>query len=78
VPADRPLRALDVMLDFERVRTVLADYSSHTGRPSIDPELMLRMLHKRYPHSLSSACTQSAPCRGLRDKRYLWAQHSRN
>lgn len=40
VPGDHLLRALDAALNFERVRTVLADYYSHTGRPSIDPELI--------------------------------------
>jgi transposase len=44
VPADHLLRTLDAVLSFERVRTVLAERYSHTGRPSIDPELMLRML----------------------------------
>jgi transposase len=44
VPTDHPLRALDTVVNFERTRTVLAEYYSHTGRPSIDPELMLRML----------------------------------
>jgi transposase len=44
VPGDHPLRALDAVVSFERARTVLADYYSHTGRPSIDPELMFRML----------------------------------
>jgi transposase len=44
VPTDHPLRALDTVVNFEHVRTVLAEYYSHTGRPSIDPELMFRML----------------------------------
>ena len=44
VPGDHPLRQLDAVLRFNRVRTVLAAHYSHTGRPSIDPELMLRML----------------------------------
>jgi transposase len=38
VPADHALRALDAVLDFNHVLTVLADHYSHTGRPSIDPE----------------------------------------
>src|SRR3984885_9459954 len=54
VPADHPLRALDAVLDFGRVRTVLADHYSHTGRPSIDPELMLRMLLVGYAFGIRS------------------------
>ncbi len=54
VPADHPLRALDAVLSFERVRTVLAKYYSHKGRPSIDPELMLRMLLIGYVHGIRS------------------------
>jgi transposase len=44
VPADHLLRQLDAVLNFDRLRTVLAKHYSHTGRPSIAPELMLRML----------------------------------
>ena len=44
VPPDYPLRALNAILNFERARKVLAEYYSRRGRPSIDPELMLRML----------------------------------
>ena len=42
VPADHPLRQLDAVLKFDRTRTVLAGYYSRKGRPSVDPELMLR------------------------------------
>ena len=44
VPFDHPLRQLDAVLKFDRARTVLAGHHSRKGRPSIDPELMLRML----------------------------------
>src|SRR6516225_4295966 len=54
VPAEHPLRALDAVLNFERVRTVLAKYSSRKGRPSIDPELMLRMLLIGYVYGIRS------------------------
>ena len=42
VPGDHLLRQLDLVLNFDRVRSVLAGHYSSTGRPSIDPELMLR------------------------------------
>src|ERR1039457_1605557 len=54
VPADHPLRALDAVLDFDRVRAVLANHYSDIGRPSIDPELMLRMLLVGYAFGIRS------------------------
>lgn len=54
VPADHPLRAVNAVLNFDRVRTVLKDHYSHTGRPSIDPELLLRMLLVGYAYGIRS------------------------
>ena len=44
VPADHSLRAIDALLDTAFIRRVMAPYYSAIGRPSIDPELMIRML----------------------------------
>ena len=44
VPAGHLLRRIDGLLDFGFVREALAASYSTSGRPSIDPELMLRML----------------------------------
>ena len=44
VPADHLARKVDAVLDLSWLRAELAPYYSHTGRPSVDPELMLRML----------------------------------
>ena len=44
VPADHLVRRIDAVLDLGWLRGELAPYYSHTGRPSIDPELMIRML----------------------------------
>jgi transposase len=44
IPSDHPLRELDAVLKFDEARTVLAGHYSSKGRPSVDPELMLRML----------------------------------
>ncbi len=44
VPADHLLRCLDRFVDLGSIRKHLAPYYSLTGRPSIEPELMLRML----------------------------------
>ena len=44
VPKDHLLRGIDRLLDLSDLRQYLADFYSHTGRPSIYPELMIRML----------------------------------
>ena len=44
VPADHMLRAIDRFLDFVTIREQLKPYYSHLGRPSIDSELIVRML----------------------------------
>ena len=44
VPQDHLLRDIDRVLDLSNLREHLAPYYSHTGRPSVDPELMIRML----------------------------------
>ena len=54
VPADHPLRRIDAVLNFDRVRSRLAAHYSQLGRPSIDPELMLRMLLIGYAYGIRS------------------------
>lgn len=44
VPCDHVLRAIDGVIDLSGVRKHLSKFYSNTGRPSIDPELMMRML----------------------------------
>ena len=44
VPADHLVRRIDGLLDFGFVHEALAASYSATGRPSVDPELTLRML----------------------------------
>jgi hypothetical protein len=44
VPRDHLLRGINWFLDLGGLRQHLAPFYSHTGRPSIDPELMVRML----------------------------------
>ncbi len=41
-------------MDFSALRTELASLYSHTGRPSIDPELMIRMLLVGYLYGIRS------------------------
>jgi len=54
VPPDHLVRQIDVVLDLSWVHKELAPYYSHTGRPSIDPELMIRMLLVGYVFAIRS------------------------
>ena len=54
VPEDHLLRSIDRFVDLTGVRTHLAPFYSSTGRPSIDPELMIRMLIVGYTHGIRS------------------------
>ena len=54
VPADDLLRGIDRCLDLGEVRGHLAPFYSHTGRPSVDPELMLRRLIVGYSFGIRS------------------------
>jgi transposase len=58
VPADHLLRGIDRFLDLSELRRHLEPFYSHTGRPSVDPELMIRMLLVGY-------------CFGIRSERRL-------
>ena len=58
VPSDHLLRGIDRFLDLGDLRKHLAPFYSHIGRPSIDPELMIRMLIVGY-------------CFGIRSERRL-------
>jgi len=54
VPGDHLLRGIDRCLDLSELRQQLVPYYSHTGRPSIDPELMVRMLLVGYSFGIRS------------------------
>ena len=54
VPADHLLRGIDRCLDLSELRQQLTPFYSHTGRPSIDPELMVRMLLIGYSFGIRS------------------------
>jgi transposase len=58
VPADHLLRRIDQFLDLEGTRSALKPFYSSIGRPSVDPELMMRMLIVGY-------------CMGIRSERRL-------
>src|SRR5438552_2816190 len=54
VPSDHLLRGINRYLDLSELRHHLAPFYSHTGRPSIDPELMVRMLIVGYSFGIRS------------------------
>ena len=58
VPQDHLLRSIDQFVELSSIRSHLADFYSHTGRPSVDPELLIRMLLVGY-------------CFGIRSERRL-------
>lgn len=54
IPSDHVLRAIDGIIDLSGVRQHLSGFYSRTGRPSIDPELMMRMLLVGYVMGIRS------------------------
>jgi transposase len=54
VPSEHLVRRIDAVLDLGWVHKELAPYYSHTGRPSIDPVLMIRMLIVGYVFAIRS------------------------
>src|ERR1700693_4126295 len=54
VPADHLLRGIDRFLNLGELRRHLAPFYGDTGRPSIDPELMVRMLIVGYSFGIRS------------------------
>jgi transposase len=70
VPADHLLRRIDVFTTaaLSDLHNKLVDFYSHTGRPSIDPELLIRMLIIGYCYGIRSErrlCEEVAPEPGL-------------
>ena len=57
VPQTHLLRQIDKVLDLSDVRQKLAPYYSNIGRPSLEPELMLRMLPV-YPQVDGTRCIE--------------------
>ncbi|MEL6420596.1 MAG: transposase, partial [Pseudomonadota bacterium] len=63
VPADHLLRSIDRFVDLSDVRARLEPHYSRIGRPSIDPELMLRMLIVGYSHGIRYRIAQIEPAK---------------
>src|SRR5215467_5863712 len=70
VPNDHPIRKIAAVLDLSWIRSELAPFYPEMGRPSIDPELMLRMLIIGYAFAIRS---ERAICRDVRvNLAYRW------
>jgi transposase len=54
VPATHLLRSIDRFVDLTGLRLHLSGFYSTTGRPSVDPELMIRMLLVGYCYGIRS------------------------
>ncbi len=54
IPGDHLLRLIDRYVDFSFVRERLKGFYSPTGRPSIDPEVLLRLLLVGYLYGITS------------------------
>ena len=70
VPDDHLVRQIAAVLDLSWVHGELAPHYSHTGRPSIDPVLMIRMLIVGYVFAIRS---ERALCREVQvNLAYRW------
>lgn len=54
VPEDHLLRLIDKYVDFSFIREKVRHLYSHTGRPSVDPEVLLRILLIGYLYGITS------------------------
>jgi Transposase domain (DUF772) len=70
VPDDHPVREIAAVLDLSWVHSELAPFYPKLGRPSIDPELMIRMLIVGYVFAIRS---ERALCREVQvNFAYRW------
>jgi len=70
VPGDHPVRQIAGVLDLSWVHAELAPFYPKLGRPSIDPELMIRMLIIGYVFAIRS---ERALCRDVQvNLAYRW------
>jgi transposase len=70
VPEDHPVRGIAAVLDLSWVHSEVAPFYSRFGRPSIDPELMIRMLVLGYVFAIRS---ERALCRDVQvNFAYRW------
>ncbi len=62
VPADHLLRRLNKVVDLSFVRQLCAPFYSHTGQPSVDPVVLLKMMLLGYLYGITSERRLAEEC----------------
>lgn len=63
VPDNHFLKILEKLVSFDFVRDIKKDYYSHTGKPSVDPVVLVKMLLVGYLFDIRSE-RKSMPTKG--------------
>jgi transposase len=66
VPEGHLLRLIDHAVDFSFIRAHCRPFYSHTGRPSVDPVVLFKMLLIGYLHGIYRAVSRTPPAASLR------------
>jgi transposase len=72
IPSDHILRLIHEHIDFSFIRSKVEHLYSYTGRPSIDPEVMMRMLLVGYLFGMSRSGGCVTKCRCTLGTAGLW------
>ena len=75
VPERHLLRSIDRFVELDRLRRQLAPFYSAIGRPSIDPELMIRMLIVGYCFGIRSEPPRERVVRPQRGREVLQGEN---
>jgi len=62
VPQDHLVRALEEILDMKFIRGLCKKYYSHTGQPSVDPEVLFKMMLLGYLFGITSERKLAEEC----------------
>jgi len=54
VPQDHPLRKINQLVDFNFIRSKVADLYGHVGKPSVDPAVILKLMFLAYYENVNS------------------------
>ena len=69
IPKDHFLRKLDEAVDFSVIRELARPYYSHTGQPSVDPVVLMKMILMGY---LIQYHLRTKACPGIKGKHGLY------
>jgi len=70
VPSDHELRRIESLIDFSFVRSKVKDLYSHTGQPSVDPEVVIKLLFLGYYYGILSE--RDLVKRAITDLSFRW------